>query len=373
LSGPPSVMLKSIWMIALIVGTCLQCGLNHTRIVREHDHSERTQKVWQGSKIPVRLKGDLEKGKNKIENAKLKSVTQDDAAFTVDALLTARRSELLEHHFHSPIKLFSQSNSTVVDLEWSKGLSVLTLGLFPMMERVKRETDFTLIDSAKKIPIKKYRFTYENTTYYSWLSIPTALFTATWSPSFSYTADAQARDMKASDQYREFESDLMADLQNGKIIVDTKSTPAQNVRLLALPVILTEQFAAKRPAADAGHHALVKQLRDYNFEVPENATALQIVSSVNGTGGDFKKNLFEFVRKTEIDYIIAIEIRSLQYDPAGAKHNLVAQYEIVHVKTGNTVTGEPVVLSGNTEIQVFTSVGESIALRTLSAIEKHRE
>lgn len=352
---------------------CIDCGLNHTRMVREHDSTERKQRVWQGSKIPVRLKGDLDKTKKEPTNPKLKSQTQDDANFTIDTLLTVRRSDLLEHHFHSPIKLYSQSKSTVVDLEWSKALSVLTLGLFPMMERIERQTDFILVDSMKKTPIKKYRFSYQNTTYYSWLSIPTALLTATWSPAFSYTAESNARDAKASDQYREFEADLMGDLQSEKIVIDVKNAPARNLRLLALPVILNENFTTKRPAADAGHHALVQRLRTYNFEVPENATAAQIVSSVNSTGGDFKKKLFEFVRKTEIDYLVAIEVRSLQFDAASNNYSLVAQYEIIDAKSGSTVTAEPVVLSGTTEIQVFTLTGENIALKTLGAVEKHRE
>lgn len=61
------------------------------------------------------------------------------------------------------------------DSGWTGALWLLTLGIFPMVEGVTRTTEFTLRDRTTNNDVKKYNYVYQDTTYYSWLTIPVNL------------------------------------------------------------------------------------------------------------------------------------------------------------------------------------------------------
>lgn len=94
-------------------------------------------------------------------------------ADAVDKQLSASR--VIDRLEHAPLLLDMKSEYKRQDSGWTGALWLLTLGIFPMVEGVTRTTEFTLRDRTTNNDVKKYNYVYQDTTYYSWLTIPVNL------------------------------------------------------------------------------------------------------------------------------------------------------------------------------------------------------
>lgn len=354
-------MRRSFLPIFLIFLTA-NCVVRHNRITKSENTPVEAKSQAAADKVPMVWVFHESFSYDAVFWDKLlKSGESSRTGFAEAVNKQLTTSRVIERHEHAPLFLDMKSTSERPSYGWTVAFCFLTLGIFPSVEGIHRTTEFTLRDRTTNKEVKKYTYTYRDTTYYSWLTIPVNLFVTPFSKELSGQSDYHAQDMPAAKQTELFESDFASDLQRAAF-ADSLTRPQ-----IQKPVIAMLQPINRSPEKNSlafiksAQTALADGLATFQLDV---RSASENNPQSGSTSDDFERfsiRCKETAAKTGAQYVIRLELLSSVYDLDKKVNVVTFQGQIADIRQGSFHNFGPVRFTDKQDSEVSRRAGRLFA------------